>query len=292
MIPHDPKRKTFSLKLPSKLVHSLLLIVVFAAGLLVGTIGYNILLTNQARNYQFALSLTSNKAQKIDYFEKETGNLKAAVLDLHLRNNQLRELLGLKLEKPSANVKKVVDQKLLNKVENKEKSVSEMLEETKKITKKDTEELVKIKAHVTDVFKKTAAIPSKWPIYGKIVSKFGYRVFPWPGMHTGTDIQAKFGDIFRATAPGVVTYTGWRSGYGLTIELKHQYGYSTLFAHCSQVLVSQGEKIKSGQVLGRVGMTGYSTGPHLHYEIKKDGVAINPSVFLGLNPLAAARILK
>jgi murein DD-endopeptidase MepM/ murein hydrolase activator NlpD len=127
-------------------------------------------------------------------------------------------------------------------------------------------------------------IPVGYPHPGKITSKFGYRENPFTGSvvetHKGIDIKAVFGSIVNSTANGVVTFAGYKGGYGNLIILSHGNGMQTLYGHLSKILVKQGQTIGSGQIIGKVGSTGRSTGPHLHYEIHQNGRAINPKPFL------------
>ena len=118
-----------------------------------------------------------------------------------------------------------------------------------------------------------------WPAQGPVVSPFGMRWHPILGgyrMHTGIDIAAPYGAPIVASDDGVVLFVGWYGGYGNTVIVDHGGGYSTLYAHCSSILVSQGQAVQRGQAIARVGATGYATGPHLHFEIRVNGVPINP----------------
>ena len=118
-----------------------------------------------------------------------------------------------------------------------------------------------------------------WPAQGPVVSPFGMRWHPILGgyrMHTGIDIGASYGSPIIASDDGVVLFTGWYGGYGNTVILDHGSGLSTLYAHCSAILVSQGQQVARGQAIARVGATGYATGPHLHFEIRVNGVPVNP----------------
>ncbi len=117
------------------------------------------------------------------------------------------------------------------------------------------------------------------PVDGPIVSGFGYRVHPIfrrVKFHYGIDISAPSGTPIHAAADGVVVFAGWRRAYGNTVIVDHGNGLATLYAHCSRVLVSEGEVVKQGQVIALVGSTGLSTGPHLHFEIRRYGEPINP----------------
>ena len=128
-----------------------------------------------------------------------------------------------------------------------------------------------------------AATPSLLPIAGWISSIFGYRRHPYDGsyrFHGGVDIAADPGTPVRAPAEGIVIFSGYREGYGKVVVIDHGYGIRTLFAHASKLFVNSGIRVKRGDILSQVGSTGHSTGPHLHYEIRKNGVPVNPMTFL------------
>ena len=95
-------------------------------------------------------------------------------------------------------------------------------------------------------------------------------------MHTGTDFAAHTGTPIYATGDGTVKLSGREGGYGNVVVINHGYGYETLYAHMSKVKAKRGQKVKRGDIIGYVGSTGLSTGPHLHYEIHKDGKPIDP----------------
>lgn len=140
-----------------------------------------------------------------------------------------------------------------------------------------------------NLLKKSAIInatPSIMPIAGWVSSGFGYRNNPYDGvyrLHSGIDIAADPGTPVRAPADGTIIFSGYREGYGKAVVIDHGYGIHSLFAHNSVLFVSQGSKIKRGETLAQVGSTGHSTGPHLHYEIRKNGVPVNPIHFLSRN---------
>jgi murein DD-endopeptidase MepM/ murein hydrolase activator NlpD len=114
-------------------------------------------------------------------------------------------------------------------------------------------------------------------------SGFGVRIDPFvgrPAMHAGQDFRGDIGDPIRATAAGEVVSAGWNGGYGKMVEIDHGNGLSTRYGHMSAVEVKVGQHVKVGQVVGRLGNTGRSTGPHLHYETRVDGDAVDPQKFL------------
>jgi murein DD-endopeptidase MepM/ murein hydrolase activator NlpD len=110
-----------------------------------------------------------------------------------------------------------------------------------------------------------------------ISSRFGWRS---GRPHHGIDLAANSGENIYASSQGTVTHSGWYGGYGNMILIDHGDGVRTLYGHCSSLLVSPGQTVKKGQVIGKVGNTGHSTGPHLHYEVLTNGVPQNPEAFL------------
>ncbi|HEY4821916.1 MAG TPA: M23 family metallopeptidase, partial [Xanthobacteraceae bacterium] len=130
-----------------------------------------------------------------------------------------------------------------------------------------------------------STVPIRKPVIGEIdmTSSFGVRIDPFlgrPAMHTGIDFHGTQGDPIRATASGTVTLAGWNGGYGRLVEVDHGNGLATRYGHLSEIDVTIGQTIKIGQIVGRLGATGRSTGPHLHYETRVDGEAVDPQKFL------------
>jgi murein DD-endopeptidase MepM/ murein hydrolase activator NlpD len=127
---------------------------------------------------------------------------------------------------------------------------------------------------------KFATMPNGLPVSSRsLTSSFGMRRHPTLGghrMHSGIDLAAPMGSPIVATSDGVVSTAGWAGGYGLAVGLDHGGGLQTRFGHMSQVAVVPGQQVRRGQVIGYVGSTGRSTGPHLHYEMRVNGQAVNP----------------
>jgi murein DD-endopeptidase MepM/ murein hydrolase activator NlpD len=141
------------------------------------------------------------------------------------------------------------------------------------------------RAEVEELSHSLGNLPVRKPITGEtdIVSGFGVRVDPFlsrPAMHTGLDFRAEIGDPVLVTASGTVTIAGWTGGYGKMVEVDHGNGLATRYGHMSEIDVKVGQQVKTGQSLGKVGTTGRSTGPHLHYETRIDGEPVDPQRFL------------
>ena len=121
--------------------------------------------------------------------------------------------------------------------------------------------------------------PLTWPANGPVTSPYGYRRHPIAGvdrLHAGIDIGAASGSPIVAAASGEVVYAGWYGGYGLAVVINHGDGYATLYAHQSSIAVTTGQQVGRGVVIGAVGTTGYSTGPHLHFEVRINGNPVDP----------------
>ncbi len=141
------------------------------------------------------------------------------------------------------------------------------------------------RSHVDRLTRTLDNVPVRKPISGEIdlSSGFGVRLDPFVramAMHTGLDFRSNTGDPVRATANGTVTTAGWSGGYGRMVEIDHGNGFATRYGHLSEILVKPGQTVRIGQTVGRVGSTGRSTGPHLHYETRIDGEAVDPQKFL------------
>jgi murein DD-endopeptidase MepM/ murein hydrolase activator NlpD len=162
-------------------------------------------------------------------------------------------------------------------------------------TKADKEALIKMEEELAEKEEELTLIlesyrygipPSgklAWPAAGPLLSGFGYRIHPILGtnrLHSGIDIGAPYGAAVKAAAGGEVIQTGYFGGYGYSIMLYHGGGYATWYAHLSSINVSMGQMIERGTVIGRVGSTGWSTGPHLHFEIRINGAPQNPMGYL------------
>jgi len=145
--------------------------------------------------------------------------------------------------------------------------------------------MVDLKETIEEQQRRQASTPSRWPTWGYISSPFGWRRHPvnWgQDYHTGIDIAGRniYGNQIYATAKGTVSFAGYRSSYGYLVIIDHGYGYSTYYAHQSRIRVKVGQAVESGTVIGYVGSSGLSTGPHLHYEVRRWGTPVNPVNYL------------
>lgn len=122
-----------------------------------------------------------------------------------------------------------------------------------------------------------------WPTSGTVTSRFGWRIHPIFGtreFHAGLDIATRWGAPVLASRAGIVRFAGWMTGYGRLIIVDHGHGLETLYSHLSTVLVAAGQRVAQGATIGRIGSTGWSTGPHLLFEVRKNGVPQDPARYL------------
>lgn len=134
-----------------------------------------------------------------------------------------------------------------------------------------------------DARARRSAYPSAWPVDGNFTSGFGYRRSPFTRVwkfHSGIDISAPRGTKIRAASSGVVSRAAFTGGYGKLVIIDHGYGVQSAYAHNSQIFVKESQVVQQGQVIGTVGTTGHSTGPHLHFEVMVDGRKVNPMAYL------------
>jgi murein DD-endopeptidase MepM/ murein hydrolase activator NlpD len=125
----------------------------------------------------------------------------------------------------------------------------------------------------------SASAAMAWPVSGPITSGFGYRVHPilhFARMHKGVDFGAARGSPIHAAADGQITRAGWAGGYGRQVRIAHGGGLASSYSHMSEIVAEPGSFVRQGQVIGYVGSSGLSTGPHLHYEVYRGGQAVNP----------------
>jgi murein DD-endopeptidase MepM/ murein hydrolase activator NlpD len=143
--------------------------------------------------------------------------------------------------------------------------------------------LQELQAYFQDQKSLLASTPSIWPARGWVTSDFGQRLDPYTAdrvMHAGLDIAAPHGKVIYAPSDGTVVFAGLEGGYGNVLVIDHGYGIKTRYGHLSKILVKPGAHVRRGDEVGAVGNTGRSTGPHLHYEVRVNGVAQNPRKFI------------
>ncbi|AWB09580.1 peptidase M23 family [Thermodesulfobium acidiphilum] len=202
------------------------------------------------------------------------------VLDQYsLAEAKLRDLLQSQNNEKS----KLFD--LKQKLFQKEKRIIEQRNEKMALLLKDTNSEVSYNQHTQDLSSRSRESSRGfiWPVVGPITSGYGWRIHPIfkiPEFHTGIDIGVPYGTPILAAKSGVVTYSGWGTGYGNLVILNNGSGIETRYSHASRLAVYVGERVRQGQVIAYVGSTGWSTGPHLFFEIRINGKPVNPLNYL------------
>jgi len=150
-------------------------------------------------------------------------------------------------------------------------------------TKKQSENYMELLRLLEKKKNLLASTPSIMPARGTRTSKFGYRLSPFTGLkefHAGLDIANRKGTKVIATANGKISYAGKRMFIGNEVLIDHGHGIVTKYGHLSKILVKAGSRIKRGDVIGLMGSTGRSTGPHVHYEVRVNGIPVNPEKYI------------
>ncbi len=145
------------------------------------------------------------------------------------------------------------------------------------------EEIHNLDQYLLDKESVLRSTPTTLPANGWITSYFGHRISPTAGvrkMHEGLDVGANYGTPITAPADGIVTFAGRKAGFGLFVQIDHGYGIETIYAHSQKIIAKNGQRVKRGDLLAKVGSTGASTGPHLHYEVRVNGIAVDPLYFI------------
>lgn len=223
-------------------------------------------------------------ADKINDMEAELARLRSLDTKIRVLTNTNNEEPGVKSRRLSLGGQGGPEPVQLS-FKN-EASLAEMLSRLDRMNfeiKSQEKSLHELHASLQDQESILVATPSIWPANGYVSSGFGYRESPFGSnyeFHDGLDISAPAGTPVLATADGVVTLAGHYGDTGNTVAISHGYGYETGYGHLSHISVKEGQRIERGQEIGRVGSTGRSTGPHLHYLVKVSGVKVNPRNYL------------
>ncbi|MCL5022830.1 MAG: M23 family metallopeptidase [Nitrospirae bacterium] len=257
LIPHS-KSEPFSLKIPS------IGIVLSVALWLTGSF-YVLSVAVDTFEYR-------KMKEKVNYYSGQFLELNATMNALRKAESEFRQLFSLGSK-----------EKVLENVHYSGDSGSIDMEALKGQIKSTMERVKDIREYLKEQKDVYLATPKGWPVPGSVTSAYGVRENPLHGgrdFHSGVDISVSQGTPVRATADGVVSFSGWSGGSGNLVVLEHGFGYSTFYAHNKDTVVSVGRRVKRGEIIAHSGTTGSSTGPHSHYEIWKEGRHINPAPFM------------
>jgi murein DD-endopeptidase MepM/ murein hydrolase activator NlpD len=256
LIPHSDA-KSLRIKVPS---------IGILASIVVWSIGMAYVFSVAIDTFEYHRMKT-----KLDYYSGQFMELKSTISALKKTEIEFNKLFSLKSR-----------EKVLENIDTSDNGSLDM-ENLKKQIANTMETVGEIKDYLSQQRDLYVATPKGWPVEGHITSAFGAREHPSSGedeFHNGMDIAAEPGRPVKATADGIVSFSGWSGGSGNLVALAHGLGYSTFYGHNRMVAVKVGQKVKRGQVIGYIGSTGNSTGPHVHYEVWLDGRPVNPDKYL------------
>lgn len=224
----------------------------------------------------------------IQVYDQEINKLKAQNRELEL--NEFSSQLTAEEVKKSFNSIDSAIERINQKMKKRGMKTIEINPNMGGPVEKDEDDLVELsvfyKKQLEELESKLEGMPLGRPHHGRITSSYGYRRNPFTNrgreMHSGVDLKGRTGDPVKATAKGRVTFAGYKGAYGYVVMVKHKNGYETRYAHLTRTRVKKGQAIEAGDIVGLLGSTGRSTGPHLHYEVIRHNRKLNPANYFSL----------
>lgn len=224
------------------------------------------------------------KDETIEIMGQEIQAMRKQQENIIEKQNEIKKLMGIRpdmdREKPSRGV-------VAGGIGGAETDANDILEITRNLKRegnRQEEELERLFSEVAQRKSYYRSRPNLWPITGEISSPYGWRRSPFnrnkKSFHNGIDIIDAVGTEVLAAGDGQVIYAGWKAVYGKTVEIDHGHGFITCYGHNSAILVNKGDRVAKGEAIARLGNTGNSTGPHLHFSILKDEESVNPEYYL------------
>jgi murein DD-endopeptidase MepM/ murein hydrolase activator NlpD len=256
------------------------------AVVLVGSLAFGAFQAWRAHAQVAALqSVAAQQKLKLMTIDKQTEAIRAELQRVQRQNQQIQQLIGVKSPvQKTSEVRHSIDALVSDAAATAEQSNLLRRLTMRVLNLRHIQELARARA--------IAAIPSIDPVAGaQVVGCFCYRTSPDTEFHPGVDLGADYGDVVRASAAGTVATADWDGGYGQKIDIDHGNGYHTWYAHLSKIEVTPGQYVHKGQEIGLVGSTGFSTGPHLHYQVMLNGTPVDPDPYLnGVPPKVLASL--
>jgi murein DD-endopeptidase MepM/ murein hydrolase activator NlpD len=256
LIPHS-SRQSLRIKVPS--IGILFSIIIWVVGMV----------------YVFSVAVNAFEYRmmkdKLNYYSGEFLELKTTISSLKKAEIEFKKIFSFRSK-----------EKILENIDTSD-SGSIDIENLKKQIRLTMENVGEIKDYLSQQRDLYLSTPRGWPVTGHITSTYGNREHPKSGedeFHSGVDLASGPGEPIRATADGIVSFAGWSGGNGNLVVIEHGFKFSTFYAHNKMVNVKVGQKVKRGDIVGYVGSTGNSTGPHVHYEVWQAGKPLNPQKFL------------
>ncbi|MDD5285947.1 MAG: M23 family metallopeptidase [Desulfuromonadaceae bacterium] len=258
LVPHSQKT-SLNFKIPSAMFGLLLVFVC------IGFV-YTISLTVHALDYYVM-------KKQYAYMSGQFRAMQTTIHSLKASEVEFKQLFSLGSKK-----------KVLEAVKQEDNDGSIDVDELNRQISESMKSVSEIKSYLAKELNTYRATPEGWPVDGKFSSGFGMRIHPQTGrklFHSGVDFSAPKGTPVHVTADGIISVAAWSKGNGKIVVVEHGHGYSTVYAHNSRIDVKAGQTVKRGQVIAATGATGNATGPHVHYEVWKDGHFVNPAPFVG-----------
>lgn len=241
-------------------------------------------------------ALTSAQSHQLQAIDRQTGRLRTQLQTVQRQNQQIGQLIGIHAPKAAHRKPHVKKTSRLDahagfstqaaRIEHRLTDLADASQATSRqaaFVRRMTLRILNLR-HIEALQRKSllAAIPSIDPVEGApVVGCFCYRSSPDYGFHAGVDLGAQYGETVRAAAAGTIASADWDGGFGQKIDVDHGNGYHSWYAHLSKMMVNPGQRVVKGQPIGLVGSTGFSTGPHLHYQLMLNGSPIDPTTYLG-----------
>jgi murein DD-endopeptidase MepM/ murein hydrolase activator NlpD len=256
LIPHN-SRRAIRMRVPYAIVISTLAVSIWSGGYMF-------------RIYQDA-SMYVHARERLDYYQNHFRDMESTISSLKMANIEFKKLFGLPTKEDVLDNIQTTDSGALD------------MEVLRMQIEKTIDSVGEIRDYLSlqrDLYRST---PMGWPTKGWMSSNYGRRKHPITGrrdVHTGIDVSARPGTKISVTADGIVSFSGRSGANGNLVAIEHGFGYTTYYAHNKKNLVKVGQVVKRGDVIALMGSTGSSTGPHVHYEIWKEGKNINPSKHL------------
>jgi murein DD-endopeptidase MepM/ murein hydrolase activator NlpD len=239
---------------------------------------------NAIRNVQNIKQENQEKAATIKQMNQVINEMKNQMEDVERKQQEIKKLMGIQEINDQPNPSRAGqvgrDREIGG---NEEAKTLILVQDIKTSFAREEKELEDMLAQVRNDQAYFRALPNQWPVNGEISSDYGLRASPWTRketFHEGIDIKSPVGTEIVAAGDGEVVYADWMPVYGKAVVINHGNGLESKYGHTSILLVKKGDKVKKGDVIARVGTTGMSTGPHLHFSITNKGQLLDPMIYL------------
>lgn len=243
---------------------------------------------DQIQHIDQIISDSREKQETIDVLNQELEDIQKQQEDISKKQEEIKRLMGIKADPNSAGKQTGTGQggEDMNTCPDYSEALLAAQNIKIKLARQD-QELDELLARVTNNTEYFRSVPNFLPAKGTITSEYGWRRSPFGGknrsFHNGIDIANASGTPIAAAGDGKVSFAGSKAAYGRTVIIEHGSGFTSFYGHCSELLVKEGQEVKKGQIIARMGNTGNSTGPHLHFTVLKWGAYQDPMIYLPQN---------